>query len=141
MIWLPQIPHFMMRESMPSSSECCEECNSTACQAAWTKCNCSPRVVAREKLAEVLEAGKTARPGLHLDRDVIRDVNAIGRGQQLLQAARLGAGWHLQVHRDGGTLLARDEQGLSHASSPRVPMPRNAEEEFTRGAREGVLLS
>ena len=42
MIWLPQIPHFMMRESMPSSSECCEECNSTACQAAWTKCNCSP---------------------------------------------------------------------------------------------------
>ena len=64
-----------------------------------------------------------------------------GRGQQLLQAARLGAGWHLQVHRDGGTLLARDEQGLSHASSPRVPMPRNAEEEFTRGAREGVLLS
>ena len=27
---------------MPSSSECCEECNSTACQAAWTKCNCSP---------------------------------------------------------------------------------------------------
>ena len=34
MIWLPQeIPHFMMRESMPSSSECCEECNSTACQA------------------------------------------------------------------------------------------------------------
>ena len=35
-------------------------------------------------LAEVLEAGETGRPGLHLDRDVIRDVNAIGRGQQLL---------------------------------------------------------
>ena len=137
---------------MPSSSECCEECNSTACQAAWTKCNCSPdrrssapesqsasvcghrRVVAREKLAEVLEAGKTARPGLHLGRDVIRDVNAIGRGQQLLQAARLGAGWHLQVHRDGGTLLARDEQGLSrgHVSSrPARLWPRNEEEEFT----------
>ena len=59
------------------------------------------RVFAREKLAEVLEAGETGCPGLHLDRDVIRDVNAIGRGQQLLQAARLGADWHLQVHRDG----------------------------------------
>ena len=76
---------------MPSSSECCEECNSSQ--------------------HRVLEAGETGRPGLHLDRDVIRDVNAIGRGQQLLQAARLGADWHLQVHRDGGTLPARDEQG------------------------------
>ena len=95
MIWLPQIPHFMMDVSA----------------------------------------------AIHLDRDVIRDVNAIGRGQQLLQAARLGAGWHLQVHRDGGTLLARDEQGLSrgHVSSlaprPARLWPRNAEEEFTDDMR------
>ena len=94
------------------------------------------RVFAREKLAEVLEAGETGCPGLHLDRDVIRDVNAIGRGQQLLQAARLGAGWHLQVHRDGvGPCLHAMSKGSFPAMCLLAPRAyghdRNAEEEFT----------
>ena len=85
MIWLPQIPHFM-RESMPSSSECCEECNSTACQA-------------------LLARDETVEPCLH----------AMSKGSVAAMC-----------------LLA---------PRPARLWPRNAEEEFTRGAREGVLLS
>ena len=100
MIWLPQIPHFMMRESMPSSSECCEECNSTACQAAWTKCNCSPD---RRLAACTAASSKSER-----DTWLVRECQVSSEEVQACRRAQLIKGQGAGAHRHDSTLVVHE---------------------------------